>query len=162
MNVTTLTVDATHPTIVITRWFDAPRRLVFEACTKPELLKRWWGPRDTRLVVCEVDLRPGGAWRFVLQAADGQESGFSGVYREIVPDERIVQTFIYDPFPDADALETSVLEAHGDRTKLSVTIVHKTMWARDGHVGAGMERGMRETHDRLEELLRSQVGVAKN
>jgi uncharacterized protein YndB with AHSA1/START domain len=99
---------------VITRVFDAPRRLVFEAWTRPEHLMRWWGPRDLTLSRCEVDLRPGGAWRFVLRALDGNEYGFGGEYREILPPERLVYTFRFDGAPGAEAVETlSFVEKDG-------------------------------------------------
>jgi uncharacterized protein YndB with AHSA1/START domain len=141
--------------IVLTRVFAAPRRLVFEVCTTPEHVKRWWGPLGSTLTVCEIDLRPGGAWRFVLRGPDGKEHPFKGVYREIVPPERVVQTFIYDVegIRDHEALETLTLDEQDGRTTLRVTVLHKTKAARDGHLQSGMEAGASQTYDRLAELL---------
>src|SRR5260221_3589705 len=141
--------------IVLVREFDAPRHLVFEAWTKPEYVKQWWGPRGSTLSVCEIDLRIGGAWRFVNQMPDGTEHPFRGVYREIAPPGRLSYTWIYDvaPFNEHEAIETSALEERDGRTVVTTTMVHETKEARDGHVNAGMERGAAETMDRLEELL---------
>src|SRR6202049_1212028 len=94
--------------IVLTRVFNAPRQMIYDAWTKPELLKRWFGPRGWSLVVCEVDLRVGGAWRFVLRGPDGAEMGMRGVYREIVPPERVVDTETFDDVP-GESLRTTVL-----------------------------------------------------
>jgi uncharacterized protein YndB with AHSA1/START domain len=148
------------PTILITREFDAPRDLVFEACSKPELVKRWWGPRNTSFVVCQIDFRVGGSWRYVLRGPSGREEGFGGVYREIVPVERIVQTSVFDPFPQAESVETCLLTALGQRTLLTVTVVHKAVEFRDGHVQAGMEGGLQQTHERLDELLATMARAA--
>jgi uncharacterized protein YndB with AHSA1/START domain len=143
--------------IVMTRDFDAPRSLVFEAMSKPEHVRRWWGPRGTTLTVCEMDFRPGGAWRFVLRGPDGQEHPFKGVYREIVPPERVVGTFIYDVegIRDHVAIETLTLEEHDGKTRYKVTVLHKTREARDGHLQSGMEGGAIETLDRLAEFLQT-------
>jgi len=152
-----LVAEPGQPTIVMTRVFDAPRRLVFEAHSKPEHVSRWWGPRRHALILCEVDFRPGGAWRFVLRGPDGQEHPFKGVYREIVPPERLVYTFICDVpgIRDHEAVETLTFEEHDGKTTLTDTMVHKTVEARDGHLQAGMEAGAAETLDRLAELLQT-------
>jgi uncharacterized protein YndB with AHSA1/START domain len=141
--------------MILTRVFNAPRRLVFEAHTKPEHVSRWWGLRGHTMSVCEMDFRPGGAWRFVLRSPDGREDPFKGVYREIVPPERLVYTFIYDVpgIRDHEAVETLTFEEHDGRTTLTNTMVHKTVEARDGHLQAGMEAGAAETLDRLAELV---------
>jgi uncharacterized protein YndB with AHSA1/START domain len=141
--------------IKLVREFDAPRKLVWEASTKPELVKQWWGPRGSELTVCEIDLRPGGAWRFVSRDADGNEHPFTGVYREIVAPERIVQTWKYDvpPFNEFESVETMTLSERDGRTTLTTMVLHQSKEARDGHVGSGMEKGAAETMDRLEELL---------
>jgi uncharacterized protein YndB with AHSA1/START domain len=145
--------------IALTRVFDAPRRLVFEACTKPQHLARWWGPHGSTLIVCEMDLRPGGAWRFVLRGPDGQEHPFKGVYREIVPPERVVQTFIYDVegIRDHEAIETLTLDEQDGRTTLRVVVLHQTKEARDGHIQSGMEAGAGQSYDRLAELLKTMI-----
>ena len=141
--------------ILLVREFAAPRRLVWEAMTKPELVKQWWGPRGSELSVCEIDLRVGGTWRFVSRGDDGVEHPFTGVYKEISPTERIVQTWIYDvaPFNEFESVETANLEEVDGRTTLRTHVQHATKEARDGHVNSGMERGAGETMDRLEELL---------
>jgi uncharacterized protein YndB with AHSA1/START domain len=139
--------------IVMTREFQAPRRLVYEAFTRPEHLKRWWGPRYLELSVCEVDLREGGSWRFVQRAPDGQEFGFRGVYQEIAPPERLVYTFIFEPMPEHDAVVTIVFEERNGRTTLRQTTRHKTKFGRDGHLNAGMEEGVIDSYARLDELL---------
>ena len=139
--------------IALTREFDAPRRLVFEAFTRPEHIRRWWGPRNLTMTVCEVDLRPGGAWRFVQRMPDGQEVGFRGVYREIVPPERLVHTFIFEPMPEHDAVVTVLFEERNGKTTVTETTRHKTKFGRDGHLNSGMEEGVTDSYARLDELL---------
>ncbi len=154
-NKLTITAPADDPVIVLTREFDAPRGLVFAMYTKPEHLKRWWGPRYITLSVCEIDLRPGGAWRYVFAKGDGPGMTFKGVYQKIVAPERLVYTFIYDVehIRDHPAVVTETFEAIGDRTKLTQIVRHDSFAARDGHLNSGMESGAAETLDRLEELL---------
>jgi uncharacterized protein YndB with AHSA1/START domain len=136
-----------------TRIVDAPRDLVFDAFTKCEHLKRWMGPRSLTMASCETDLRVGGRYRFVFRTPDGSEVGFSGEFKEIVRPERVVRTFVYEPIPDAAALETLELEESGGTTIIKTTTVHKSVENRDGHVNSGMEAGMTEGYMRLEELL---------
>ena len=145
--------DPDKPTIVTRRTFDAPRALVFDAWTKPELMKRWLGPRALEMVLCEVDLRVGGGYRYVHRAPDGQEYGFHGTYREIARPDRLVSTFVFELFPDAEAVDTLELEERDGKTTVTTTTVHTSMQARDGHLAAGMERGMEEGYARLDELL---------
>jgi uncharacterized protein YndB with AHSA1/START domain len=135
------------------RVVDAPRALVFEAFTKCEHLKRWMGPCTLTMVSCETDLRVGGRYRFVFRAPDSSEVGFSGEYREIVRPERVVRTFVFEPMPDAAALETLELEEHDGKTTIKTTTVHKTVENRDGHVQSGVDKGMAEGYARLDELL---------
>jgi uncharacterized protein YndB with AHSA1/START domain len=135
------------------RVVDAPRALVFEAFTKCEHLKRWMGPCNVTMVSCETDLRPGGRYRFVFRSPDGNEVGFSGEFREVVPPERIVRTFVFEPIPEAAALETLELVESDGKTTITTTTLHKTVENRDGHVGSGMEAGMTEGYARLDELL---------
>ncbi len=140
--------------IVMTRVFDAPRELVFKAYTDPKLIPQWWGPRGLTTTVDKMDVRPGGVWRFVLRGPDGNEYAFNGVYREIVPPERIVDTFEFEGMPGHVMVETGELEElDGDRTKLTVTSLFQTVEDRDGMSKSGMKEGVTETHDRLEELL---------
>jgi uncharacterized protein YndB with AHSA1/START domain len=151
---TEFTIEPGKPTIVIKRLFDAPRHLVFAASTTPEYLARWWGFRISKLTECRIDLRPGGVWRYVLRMPDGSEHGFGGVYREVVPPERLVYTSRYDGYPDAESVETATFDDRGARkTLLTVTVQHSSVANRDGHVASGMEAGATESHDRLAELL---------
>jgi uncharacterized protein YndB with AHSA1/START domain len=141
--------------ILLTRTFDAPRRLVYEAITRPEHVARWWGPRGTSLAVCEIDFRVGGSWRFVLRGPDGQDHPFRGEYREIVPPARLSSTFVYDVegIRDFPAVETVTLDERDGRTTLRARVLHQSKEARDGHLNSGMEGGASETYDRLAELL---------
>jgi uncharacterized protein YndB with AHSA1/START domain len=150
-----LIAEPGKPTIVVTRVFDAPARLVFEAWTKPEHLAHWWGMHGSTLSVCEVDLRPGGSWRFVLRGPDGNECGFGGEYREITPPERLVYTFRFDGAPGAEAIETLTFVEKNGKTTFTGTTLHTSVENRDGHVRSGMEEGMRQTLDRLAERLKT-------
>ena len=117
------TLNVTTPTdreIVLTRTFGAPRRLVFDAFTKPLLLKRWFGPRGWSLVVCEVDLRVGSGFRFVLRGPDGRDMGMSGVYREIVPNRKLVYTWAWKTTPERESVVTIELRAAGSGTELTL------------------------------------------
>jgi len=150
--------------IAMTRAFDAPRRLVFHCLTKPELLKRWGlGPPGWSLVVCEIDLRVGGAWRFVMHGPDGTEMGMRGVYREIVRAERIVQTESFDdPWYPGEALNTTVLAEEAGETTLTIRLLYDSQEIRDAVLKSGMERGVAEGYDRLAGLLDSlRVGEVK-
>jgi uncharacterized protein YndB with AHSA1/START domain len=146
------------PTIVTRRVVAAPRALVFDAFTKPEHLKRWMRPRALTMVVCDSDLRVGGGWRMVYRTPDGQEVGFHGEFREIVRPERIVRTFVFESVPDAEALETFVLEERDGKTAITTTTVHKTIAGRDGHLAHGMEAGMTDGYAQLDELLAAMLG----
>ena len=141
--------------IVLTRLFDAPRRLVFDAMTKPEHVRRWWGRLDERYSVslCDIDLRPGGAWRFVGRGPGG-EFAFRGVYREIDAPERIVYTEIFEPFPDVESVVTQVLTEEGGKTRLTVTALYPSLDVRDMVLRTGMERGAAISYDRLEDVAK--------
>jgi len=141
--------------IVVTREFNAPRHLVFEAWTRPEHLVKWWGPRSLTMTVCNVDLSIGGEYRFVLRSPEGEEYGFNGIYREIVRPDRLVHTFIFEPMPEHGSVVTVTFEESEGRTKVTETTLHATREGRDGHLQSGMEEGMRETYDRLDDLLAS-------
>jgi uncharacterized protein YndB with AHSA1/START domain len=140
--------------IRMTRLFDAPRHLVFEAMTKPEHITRWWGCLDEgySVPVCEVDLRLGGAWRFVNRHPKG-EAVFYGVYREIAPPERLVFTEIYAPFPDSESVVTAVFTEENGKTRLTVTALYPSLEVRDFVVKSGMARGAAISYDQLEELV---------
>jgi uncharacterized protein YndB with AHSA1/START domain len=139
--------------IRLTREFDSPRELVFEAFSKPEHLANWYGPRDMTIPVLEVDFRPGGAWHMVHRDGAGQEYGFRGEYREIVRPEKIVWTFEYLGWPGHVSVDSMQFEDLGDRTRLVGTSVFDTVEDRDGMLQSGMERGAAESYDRLAEYL---------
>lgn len=146
--------------IVLTRLFDAPRDLVFKACASCEHISRWWGPRFLTMVSCEMDFQPGGKYRFVLRSADGAEHGFRGEYREIVPPERVAQTFEFEGMLGHISNETLTLEEQADgKTKLTVRSIFSSTEDRDGMVQSGMEAGVRDTYDRLEEFLEAHAAV---
>lgn len=143
--------------IAMTRVFDAPRGLVFDAWTKPELLKRWLGVRGGwTFAVCEVDLRVGGAYRYVWRGPTGTEMGMGGVFREIVPPERLVATESFDEswYP-GEALDTITLVEHDGKTTLTTTVLFESQEARDVALQSDMERGVAESYDVLDELLAS-------
>jgi len=136
--------------IAMARVFDAPRQLVSDAFSKPELLKRWFGPRGWTLGVCEVDLRPGGGFRFVLSGPGGQELGMRGVYKEISP-ERSVHLESFDQFPDVDSQVMTTLAEEDGRTTL--TVLYPSKEIRDAVLQSGMEHGAAESYDKLSEML---------
>ena len=143
--------------VAMTRIFDAPRHLVFEAWTKPDLVKRWlYGPEDWRLAVCEMDLRVGGALRFVWRHSDGKEMGMSGVFREIAPPDRLVFTEIWDEdWTGGETLVTIIFAEHAGKTTLTQTVLYSSRAARDAALKTGMEHGAAASYDRLAELLTS-------
>ena len=144
--------------VVITRTFAAPRDVVFDAMTKPEYVKRWYGLKVLTMLICEIDLRVGGKWRYVLRAPDGSEHGFTGVYREIVRPERIVSTENYEALmPGHEILVTVTLDERDKKTTVTSHLLYKSQADRDGHLQSGMEAGLRETHERLAELLQTLV-----
>jgi len=141
----------TDTTIQITREFAAPRHLVYKAYTTPELVRRWWHANRGEMTVCEIDLRVGGTWRYVMIAQGGFEVGFHGEYREIVPNERLVSTEVYEAIPDGQAIDTLTLTEEGGRTTMTILVEHASREARDGHINSGMEDGMQDALDRLEQ-----------
>jgi uncharacterized protein YndB with AHSA1/START domain len=142
----------------MTRGFDAPRELVFEAHSKPEHMSRWWGPRGYEMRVSEMDFRPGGAYRFVHVAPDGTEYGFRGEYLEIVPPERMVWTFEFEGMPGQVSVGTLTLAEEDGRTTLTSTSVFESVEERDAMLASGMETGAAESYDRLTELLEELQG----
>jgi uncharacterized protein YndB with AHSA1/START domain len=149
--------QATTPSdreIRLTRLFDAPVELLFEAMTKPEHVRRWWGILDDKhsVTVCEIDLRPGGTWRFVGRGPKG-DYGFHGVYREIARPGRVVFTEIFDPFPDVESVVTSLLTEENGKTRLTVTASYPSTEVRDMVMGTGMAGGASISYDRLEDLV---------
>jgi uncharacterized protein YndB with AHSA1/START domain len=147
--------------IKITREFDAPRHLVFRAMTTPELVKRWWHAKRGTVTTSEIDLRVGGAWRSVMVTDDGTEVAFHGEYREIVANERLVSTEAYEGAPDADAnatLNTVTLDERDGRTTMTVLIEAPSRQVRDAIIESGMEAGLQDAYDLLEELAVSLRG----
>jgi uncharacterized protein YndB with AHSA1/START domain len=144
--------------LAMTRTFDAPRHLVFDAYTKPELLKRWFGPVGWTLVVCEIDLRVGGSWRYTMKKVDGSEMRLSGVYREIVVPERIVSTESFDdPWYDGQALTTTTFSERGGKTTLMTRVHYDSQAIRDAVLKTPMESGVASSYERLADLLASQL-----
>jgi uncharacterized protein YndB with AHSA1/START domain len=138
--------------ILITREFDAPKHLVYKAFTTPELVKRWWHANRGEMTVAEIDLRVGGKWRYVMVAEGDFEVGFHGEYREIVPNERIVSTEVYEGVPDAEAVNTMTLTEADGRTTLEILVQHASKEHRDAHIESGMEAGMQDAMDLLEQV----------
>jgi uncharacterized protein YndB with AHSA1/START domain len=139
--------------ILITREFDAPAELVYKAWTTPELVRQWWTAKRGEMTVCDIDLRVGGTWRYVMTTHEGDmEVGFHGEYRELVPGERIVSTEVYEGFPDAEAVNTLTFTEADGRTTVEILVQHKTKEHRDGHIESGMEHGLQDALDLLEEV----------
>jgi uncharacterized protein YndB with AHSA1/START domain len=159
MSAANTTLQITTPSdreIAMTRAFDAPRELVFEAWTNPQHVRHWWGPRSATIVTCEADVRPGGAWRYVTRSESGEVAPFTGVYQEVTPPERVVHTEVYDvePFNSGDpALTTVTFNEEDGRTTVTATTLYPTKEVRDMVLGSGMEDGAAESYDRLAEHL---------
>jgi len=136
----------------MTREFAAPRHLVYQAWTTPEHIRRWWHAKRGEVTLVEVDLRVGGRWRFVMIADRGFEVGFHGVYREIVPNERIVSTEVYEGMPDGEAVNTITFTEVNGRTTLTILTQHSCKEHRDAHINSGMEAGMQDAMDLMEQV----------
>jgi uncharacterized protein YndB with AHSA1/START domain len=142
----------------ITREFDAPRELVFQAFTDPELVPQWWGPRRLSTLVDKMDAKAGGQWRFLNRDPQGNEYAFHGVYHEVRAPERLIDTFEFEGLPEAGhvCLETLTLEAlPGGRTRLTTQSVFQSVADRDGMLQSGMEEGLNDSYERLTELLKA-------
>lgn len=138
--------------ILITREFDAPRHLVYRAYTTPELVRRWWCGQRGEVTVCEIELRVGGDWRYVLRAYGGFDVGFHGVFGELVPNERIVSTEVFEGMPDAESLTTATFAETNGRTTLSILVQHTKPEHRDAQLESGMEGGLNEAFDLLQQI----------
>lgn len=152
---TTGTAELTLPSdkeILFTREFDAPKELVYRAYTTPELIKRWWGGSHGKVTVAEVDLRVGGSWRYVLIANEGTEVAFHGEFREIVANERIVNTEVYEAMPEGEALVTVTFAEEDGRTTMEMLTDMGSKEARDGLLESGMESGLQEGLDLIERI----------
>jgi len=152
------TATVTLPTdeqILITREFDAPKHLVYKAWTTPELVKRWWNAKRGEVTIAEIDLQVGGTWRYVMVTEDGFEVGFHGEYREIVPNERIVTTEVYEGVPEGDegaVLNTLTFTEADGRTTLTNLVQAPSREVRDAIIDSGMEAGMQDAMDLLEQV----------
>jgi uncharacterized protein YndB with AHSA1/START domain len=138
--------------ILITREFAVPKHLIYKAWTTPELIKRWWSANRGEVTLAEVDLRVGGMWRYVMIADGGFEVGFHGEYREIVPNERLVSTEVFEGMPEGEALDTLTLTEQGGRTTLTILVQHQNKAHRDAHIESGMESGLQDALDLLEQV----------
>ena len=153
------TVDREAREITMERIFDAPRELVWNLYTNPKLIPQWWGPKTLKTTVDEMDVRPGGRWRFIQRDPNGMEYAFNGIYREIEPPKRVVYTFNFEPIgPGHELVEIVTFEEQGRKTKLTSKAVYNTIEDLEGMLKSGMEGGAIETMDRFEELLKTQVG----
>jgi uncharacterized protein YndB with AHSA1/START domain len=149
------TATVTLPTdeqILITREFDAPKHLLWQALTTPELVKRWWSGERGEVTSAEIDLRVGGRWRYVMVAHGDLEVAFHGEYLEVEPHDRIVSTEVFEGMPDAQSINTMTLVEADGRTTLTTLVQHQSKEHRDGHVNSGMEGGMQEAFDALERV----------
>lgn len=142
----------TDEQILITREFDAPRHLVYRVWTTPELVKRWWTAGRGEMTTCEIDLRVGGGWRYVMLANGGFEVAFHGEYRQIVPNERIVSTEVFEDMPDAEALDTLTFTEAAARTLLEILVQHASQSHRDAHINSGMEDGLQDALNLVEQV----------
>lgn len=140
--------------ILITRKFDAPAELVFDVWTTPEHVRNWWGWQTDQMTVCEIDLRVGGAYRFVAEHGD-HEVAFRGVYREIERPRRLVATEVYEPYPESEAINTLTLEEQDGVTTMMILVTHDSKEARDAIIASGMESGLQHSLDRADKVLAS-------
>lgn len=151
---TEIAVDPVLPTIVITREFDAPVESVFRAHTDPALVAQWLGPKDTTMDIESWDARTGGSWRYTAVRDGERIASFYGSFHELRPSQRIVQTFTWEGAPDGVSLEILALEDLGGRTRLTATSIMDSVEGRDAAVASGMEHGIREGYEQLDDLLR--------
>jgi uncharacterized protein YndB with AHSA1/START domain len=162
------TAVVTLPTdtqIFITREFAAPKHLVYKAWTTPELVKRWWSADMGETTVAEIDLRVGGSWHYVMVTSDGFEVGFHGEYREVIPDERIVSTEVYEGMPEGESLNTATFTEVDGRTTLTILVQHQSREHRDAHINSGMETGLQKrwtSSRRSRTRLAEQVAAPRN
>jgi uncharacterized protein YndB with AHSA1/START domain len=138
--------------ILVTREFDAPKHLLYKAWTTPELIKRWWHANRGQVTSVEVDARVGGAWRFVMLADGGFEVGFHGEYQEIVPNERLVFTEVFEGAPEAPAVTDVRFTEQGGRTTVTILTTHEKQEHRDMHLNSGMEAGLQDALDLMEQV----------
>jgi uncharacterized protein YndB with AHSA1/START domain len=148
----------TDEQILITREFEAPRHLVWQAWTTPELVRRWWHANRGEMTVAEIDLRVGGTWRYAMVTPDGFEVAFHGEFREIVPNERLVSSEVYEGFPEGEAVDTLTLAEEDGRTTMTILVQHSSKAHRDAHIESGMEDGLQDALDLMEQVAASLDG----
>ena len=155
MNKSSFVINREQLEVVQQRIFDVPRELLFKTISDPALIPQWWGPRRYSTKVDKMDFRVGGQWRFINIDDKGNEYAFHGVYKEIIPNTKVVDTFNFEPIPgDHELLETLLLESIGEnQTKMTSTAKYQTIQDLEGMNGSGMEQGAIETWDRLDELV---------
>lgn len=139
--------------VIVTRFFDAPREKLWKVLNDPSLIPEWWGPREAHTQVDKMEVHVGGKWQYTIIGPSGKKEIFRGKYMEIVPMEKIAWTFEYEPYAGHISTQTVTLEDWGDKSFLMMRAIYANKDDREGMVGANMESGMRETYDRLEELL---------
>jgi uncharacterized protein YndB with AHSA1/START domain len=141
--------------ILITRAFASAKHLVYRAYTTPELVKRWWHAGRGEMTIAEIDLRIGGRWRFVMVTTGGLEVGFHGEYREIIPNEQLVSTEVFEAMPDGESINTITFSETNGRTTMTMLVQHSSKADRDAHINSGMEAGMQTAMDLLEQIAAS-------
>lgn len=159
-NKTTITAEPGKQEVFITREFDAPREFVFKAFTTPELIVQWLGPRELKMRIDKFDPKSGGSYRYIHIDPAGNEYGFHGVIHEVLAPQRIIQTFEFEGLPEAGhvAMETSRFEElPGNRTRVTIQSLFQSVTDRDGMMQSGMERGVNDSHERLDELFEKGV-----
>ncbi len=152
-----LTVEPGKNDFRYTRVLDAPRELVYRAYTDPDLLRQWLGPRRLTMTLCNMDVRPGGSWRFVHADNEGHEYGFHGVFHDVKPNERLVRTFEWEGMPGHVSLETAEFEEQGDKTLIKGQSVFQSVEDRDGMVSSGMEAGWEQLDEALEQFKKREL-----
>lgn len=161
MNKINVTAKSGSHEVTLSREFDAPRELVFKAHTDPALMSRWWGLRNSTIIIDKMDVKQGGIWRFIQRDPNGDEWAFSGVYHQVSPPERLVYTFEFEGMPGHILLETMTFEDIGDnRTRIIDSSVFQSVEDRDGMIASGMEVGATESWDRLGEVLETLTNQA--
>ncbi len=154
MTKTIFTINREEKTVVMERVFDAPRELVWSAFTDPQSIPRWWGPKNLSTIVEKMDVKPGGAWRYIHRDSEGNEYAFNGMYKEIDPLKLISRTFNFEGIPgDHELLETVTFEEADGKTKIISTAHYANLEDLDGMVNSGMEKGATESWERLAELV---------
>jgi uncharacterized protein YndB with AHSA1/START domain len=141
--------------VLITRVFNAPKELVYKAWTTPELVNRWWNAKRGKVTIAEIDLRVGGRWRYVMIATAGFEVAFHGEFQQLIPAELIVTTEVFEGMPDAPALNTITFSETDGQTTLTLLVRHEKKEHRDAHIASGMEAGMQDAFDLLEQVAMS-------